>query len=159
MGLQLIIGNWIEVKDGDPRAVVLFERHYSCVNSKADHARYGFSGQGESMILLTQDCNALFGWRKLKHSDDGQIGVNCFVFRNESKLLSSSLILEAERMAWERWAGERLYTYVNSKKILSVHPGYCFLKSGWDYQRDENVKPVKTKGGLYILEKYGLATA
>lgn len=143
---MLITGYWIEVSDGDSRAVGLFERHYSNTNKDTDHVRYGFSGEGESMILLTSDCRALFGWRKQKITDDGQLGVNCFIFRNESDLLSSQLILEAEKFAWHRWAGERLYTYVNGKKIKSTNPGYCFLKAGWK-------RCGRTKKGLIILEK------
>ena len=139
--------NWFEVKDGDPRAVGLFRRHYSCKNSKADHLRYGFSGQGESMILLTQDCRALFGWRKQKISDDGQKGTNCFIFRNEGSVLSSELIKEAVDLARARWGiKERLYTYVNSHKIRSTNAGTCFIKAGWKRLKE------RSKGGLTILE-------
>ena len=152
---KMINGNWIEVKDGDVRAVALYRNHYSCTNKSADHVRYGFSGQGESMILLTVDCRAVFGWRKLKQSDDGQEGVNCFVFQNNSVLISSELIKEADELAWGKWQGERLYTYVNSKKIKSAHPGYCFIKAGWDYQRNEKGKPVLSKKNkLHVLEVY-----
>jgi len=45
-----------------------------------------------------------------------------------------------------KWPGERLYTYVNSHKIRSTNPGYCFLRAGWR-------KCGMTKGGLIILEK------
>jgi len=148
---MLNIGNWIEIKDGDPRAVAIYRRHYSCKNKKGDLVRYGFSGQGESMILLTPDCSALFGWRKQSINDDGQAGVNCFVFRNESEILSSDLIKEADDMAWQRWPGERLYTYVNSKKIRSSNPGYCFLMAGWQ-------RCGMSKGGLTILEIYPTPT-
>lgn len=136
---------WAEVRDGDPRAVGLFRRHYSCTNKDADHVRYGFSGQGESMMLLTPDGLALFGWRRQKIHDDGQEGVNCFVFRNEGPTLSSELVREACEWAWVRWPGERLYTYVNAKKIRSVNPGCCFKEAGWR-------TCGKSKGGLTILE-------
>jgi hypothetical protein len=148
--LNLIVGNWIEVPDGDPRAVGLYRRHYSAHKYNhgipIDYVAKGFSGIGESMILLTSDGRALFGWRKQKISDAGQIGVNCFVFRLESKeYLASGLIKEADEMAWDRWPGERLYTYVNSKKIRSTNPGFCFLQAGWR-------RCGLTKGGLVILE-------
>lgn len=142
---------WFEVKDGDPRAVSLYRKHYSARQSNhgmpIDYCRYGFSGNGESMILLTQDCRALFGWKFQKIHDDKQVGVNCFIFRNESNILSSVLILEAEELAWERWGSERLYTYVNSEKIKSTNPGYCFLRAGW-------IRCGKSPKGLVILEKY-----
>ena len=106
------------------------------------------------MILLTLDCKALFGWRKQKITDDKQSGVNCFVFRNEGNILSSELIKEADELAWNRWGDSRHYTYVNKEKIASKHAGYCFIMAGWDYQRDDKGKPILTKGGLYILERF-----
>lgn len=144
---MLNLGYWFAIKDGDPRAVALMRRHYSHkkTNHYKDLVRYGFSGQGESLILMTVDCKALFGWCKQKQRDDGQQGVNCFVFRNEGSVLSSELIKEACELAWQRWHGERLFTYVNSKKIKSDNPGYCFKVAGWNYCG-------KSKGGLDILE-------
>jgi len=107
------------------------------------------------MTLLTVDGRALFAWRNgIDDCIPPQLGVNCAVFRNEGDFLSSMLIKEAEELAWRKWPNERLYTYVNGQKIRSHHPGYCFIKAGWDYQRDECGKPVLTKGGLYILEKF-----
>jgi hypothetical protein len=82
------------------------------------------------MVLLTPDDKALFVWRKFI-SGDGQQGVNCAVFRNESAARSSDLIRAAQAMAWERWPGSRLYTYVNPRKIRSNNPGCCFIKAGW----------------------------
>ena len=94
---------------------------------------------------MTTDSLALFVWRKFI-SDDNQNGINCSVFRNEGPILSSVLILEAEQLAWSRWPRERLYTYVNSKKIQSVNPGFCFKKAGW---KTCEIKP----SGLHVLEK------
>ena len=99
------------------------------------------------MVLLTPRADALFVWRKF--IDDAiprQTGVNCAVFRNEGPQLSSFLILEAMVLAWERWPGERLYTYINPKKVRRKRdPGRCFLRAGW--------KPCgQTMGGLLILD-------
>lgn len=139
---------WFEVRDGDPRAVGIFERHYSCYKPKngrkIDRVRYGFSGNGESLVLLTQDCRALFCWRKVV-----EVGINCSVFRNEGAFKSSALIQEACELAWMKWPGERLYTFVNSKKIRSSNPGYCFKMAGWNFWG-------MSKGGLHIFEKMGL---
>jgi len=142
--------HWYSVKDGDPRAAALYERHYSCVNVRA-RKRTGdkrIAGMGEKLILLTSDCKALFGWRRFTRGPDlaGQEGVCCFVFRNEGDVLSSELILEAEQAAWQRWPGERLFTYINPARIQSSNPGYCFKVAGWR-------KCGATQGGLVILEK------
>ncbi len=117
---------WREAKDGDDRARGIFERHYSRKHYADGRRPLLFVGPGEKMVLLTAGCDALFVWRKFL-SGDGQRGVNCAVFRNEGPLLSSFLIEEACQLAWGRWPGERLYTYVNPRKVRSSNPGYCFL--------------------------------
>ena len=136
---------WFQVKDGDPRLRWLLNRHYSVRHYK-DNRKVRLSiGPGEKLAYLTTDGLAGFAWRKFK-DDSGQVGINCAIFHNEGPELSSSLILEAEQLAWARWPGERLYTYVSPKKIKSCNPGYCFKMAGWKVCG-------RTKGGLVILEK------
>jgi len=127
----MIDGHWIGVKDGDARARALFHRHYSYRSYADGRQSKLFVGPGEKMVLLTQDCRALFVWRKFI-SMDGQQGINCAVFRNEGSVLSSELIHEACELAWLRWPNERLYTYVNAGAVSSVNPGYCFKVAGWN---------------------------
>lgn len=123
---------WIKVRDGNQTALAIFDRHYT---SRRAHVRKidQFVGPGAHTVLLTPDARALFVWRKFK-DDSGQTGVNCAVFRNECAwggVTSSSLIIAAERIAWERWPGERLYTYVDARRVRSTNPGYCFICAGW----------------------------
>jgi hypothetical protein len=136
---------WLTVRDGDCRARAIFDRHYSRRHYADGRKPKLFVGPGEKMVLLTEQADALFIWRKFI-SDAGQIGVNCAVFRNESTYLSSELIQEACDLAGLRWPGERLYTYVNGTKIRSANPGCCFIKAGWR-------KCGRSKHGLFILEK------
>ena len=144
--------HWLTCSDGDARAYALMRRHYSFHayqdgrrQDAGNPNRHLFVGPGEKMVLLTVECDALWVWRKFI-SADGQRGVNCAVFRNESSVMSSTLILEAEQLAWTRWPGERLYTYVDGRKIKSKNPGYCYKKAGWHVCG-------KTSKGLTILEK------
>jgi len=44
---------------------------------------------------LKEGRKALFVWRKFE-DDSGQKGINCSIFRNESDILSSDLIREAD---------------------------------------------------------------
>lgn len=125
-----LCNHWIPILDGDPRAAAIYNRHYSARHYRDGRQRRLFVGPGEKLALLTVDCNALFVWRKFR-SMDGQQGVNCAVFRNESAALSSELIKEACAIAWQRWPGQRLYTYVNDSKVRSCNPGYCFKMAGW----------------------------
>lgn len=131
------IGYWLSVRDGDPRAFALFQRHYS-YHDYADgrRQRYGYRnrflicGPGEKLLLLGADERALFGWRRGSDASQGYC-VSCTVFRNESGQRSSDLIREAAALAWEKWPGERLVTYVDPRKVKSSNPGYCFLMAGW----------------------------
>jgi hypothetical protein len=137
--------HWHAIPDGSPQGRWMLNRHYSARHYKDGRKPKLFIGPGEKMALMTADGLALFVWRKFI-SDAGQTGVNCAVFRNEGPELSSALIQEAEGLAWQRWPGQRLYTYINPKKIRSTNPGYCFLMAGW-------TKSGISKGGFFILEK------
>lgn len=137
---------WLEIKDGNGTARKLFDRHYSRRRYRDGRKPKLFVGPGEKVVLMTPDQSALFVWRKFKSADNQQ-GVNCAIFRNEGNRLSSDLILEAEKIAWGKWPNERLYTYINAKKIRSSNPGYCFLQAGW---RKCGITKVH---GLIVLEK------
>jgi hypothetical protein len=145
---------WLPAVDGDPRARAIMRRHYSARHYRDGRNPLLFVGPGEKMVLLTPKCDALFVWRKFI-SDDGQEGVNCAVFRYEGSVqcrnsghshCASRMVEEACELAWQRWPGERLYTYVDPKKVRSSNPGYCFKRAGWRFVG-------KTKRGLHILER------
>lgn len=130
LGMRFDSFAWVHSKDANPTARGLFVRHYSYRPYADGRKPQKFVGPGEYMVLLTPEADALFVWRKFI-SADGQQGVNCSVFRNESEHRSSDLIREASALARERWPNERLYTYVNPRKIQSSNPGYCFQMAGW----------------------------
>jgi hypothetical protein len=136
---------WLEWRDGNAHARQLFDRHYSRRRYADGRRPKLFVGPGEKMVLMTPCGRALFVWRRFI-SDDGQNGVNCAIFRNEGAGRSSDLIQEACRLAWCRWPTERLYTYVNPRRVASANPGYCFKCAGW--QRCG----ITTKG-LLIFER------
>lgn len=138
--------HWIAVKDGDDRARALYLRHYSARPRSKTGNYTKFTGPGEHVLLMTVDCLALFLWRFERYRKDGQEGINCAIFRNESAVQSSTLIQEACKRAWERWPAARLFTYVNPRRIRSTNPGYCFKKAGFR-------RCGMSKGGLVILER------
>lgn len=121
---------WVPVKDGNETVRKIFDRHYSRYFYKDGRKPALFVGPGSKMVLMTPCARGIFVWRKFI-SGDGQEGVNCAIFRNEGAGRSSDLIREAMRLAWERWPGERLYTYVNGRAVESRNPGYCFMMAGW----------------------------
>jgi hypothetical protein len=137
--------HWLPAQDGDPRALALYQRHYSCMNQRPLNRQ--FMPPGEKMVLLTQACDALFGWlRNTVERYDKQVGVCCQIFRNESPILSSVLIEEACELAWQKWPSERLFTYVDASKVRSVNPGACFKYAGWR-------QCGRSKAGLVLLER------
>ncbi len=131
IGLCQVSAHWYETRDGDPQAAALFQRHYSCIQVKTTGNRARFAGPGEHLVLIDGAGTALFVWRRERFRLDGQHGINCSVFRNESAERSSALIEEAMEVAWSRWPGERLFTFVDARKVMSTNPGYCFLCAGW----------------------------
>lgn len=141
--------NWYGINRADFRGLALYERHYSARVYKDGRKRKQYAPPGSPMCLLTVKCDALFGWVKNKiPRKDGQVGINCFVFRNESAVLSSQLIREADALAWQRWPEDgRHFTYVDPEKVgdAEKNPGYCFIKAGWR-------RAGKSKRGLLILE-------
>jgi hypothetical protein len=145
---------WKRVKKTNRKAVELYSRHYSSYKSgksMSDWLNSGITPPGESTTLLLSDGDkaeecALFVWVKQKYRLDDQEGVMCSIFRNESEYLSSELIRMAEVKAWERWPGERLFTFVDADKVNSPNPGYCFKVAGW-------WSAGEAKNGQVILEK------
>lgn len=129
----LPLATWVPILDGEQAAREQFERHYSAASSLKRRRERGtklFAGPGQKLVLATPCRRALFVWRKFISRDD-QTGVSCAVFRNEGAGLSSDLIREADRIADERWPGERHFTYVNPRKVRSANPGFCFKMAGW----------------------------
>lgn len=144
-------GYWMPIKDADWRGRALYNRHYSALAYSDGRRPKRFAGPGYKLCLMTPDAKALLVWR-LFRDKSGQQGVNCAIFRNEEAfggaVLSSDLILAAEHMAWQRWPDQRLYTYVNPRRVESQNPGYCFKCAGWQVCGE-----TKTRK-LIILEKW-----
>lgn len=143
-------GHWLASWRSDPRAAALYRRHYSAEkNAKAGLRDLNFMGPGETMVLLSSDCSAVFAWQRNVGGPrlDGQAGICCTLFRNEGTILSSELIREADDLAWRRWPGERHFTYVNAGKVRRKRdPGRCFLRADWRYAG-------ASKSGLLLLER------
>jgi hypothetical protein len=137
--------DWWVTKDGDLDCLDMHARHYSRYEYADERERTLFVGPGDKLVLRTESADAVFVWRNFTN-DSGDVGVNCAVFRNESEHLSSSLIRQADAIADEAWTDRRHYTYVNSEKVASANPGYCFLAAGWR-------RCGRTKSGLLILER------
>jgi hypothetical protein len=147
---------WIPIKDGNVSGMNIFLRHYT---ARQTRKVYQFIGPGDKEAYLTPDAKALFVWRKFI-SDAGEKGINCAVFRNEGSLAgkSSELIEAACWLAWDRWPGERLYTYIDPSKVKHKRdPGRCFRKAGFRYvyiKVGKQLHRKRTKSGKLIMERF-----
>ena len=142
------MADWYLTKDGDKSCLELYRRHYSAKKAYKDgRERFQFVGPGYSIVLRTARADALFVW--LDHIDDTipkQEGIECTVFRNESRITSSKLIRQADAIADHAWPGQRHYTKVNPEEVRSGYPGWCFVRAGWK-------RCGMTKGGLLLFER------
>ena len=142
---------WVQRKDGDAKCREIFDRHYSRYFYKDGRKPKLFVGPGEKMVLLHAKENALCVWRKFISADNQQ-GINCSIFRNESEERASELLRSAMALAWERWPGQRFFTYVNPRAVRPTFErnrpvwGWCFYKAGWSF-----CGVTKTRG-YHILE-------
>jgi hypothetical protein len=92
-----------------------------------------FAYSGRKLVLRDAPGTVLFVWMycDLELRMDGQAGYYCSIFRNESSRLSSEIIIEAVMLAFAKWGPNRVFTYVDPRKIRSSNPGYCFQMAGW----------------------------
>ena len=146
---SLIHEGWMELKDGDESCRTIFDRHYSRRVYADGRKPKLFVGPGHKRVFMLADGRALFVWNKFI-SGDGQQGVNCAVFRSESDELASVLIQQAVVLAREEWPSERLFTYIDPRKVRPTmfrgYPvwGWCFYKAGWKFV-------TVGKGGKHVL--------
>jgi len=133
----------------------LADKHYTRRKGSIGKPQFTYSGRKLVLRDAAGTCVFAWVWPQDDKRMDGQFGYNCAIFRNESSRRASDIILEAESAAVEKWGPGRAYTFVDSRKIQRTRqPGRCFLKAGWKYQRDLDGKPLLTKSGKHILEKF-----
>lgn len=125
---------WMVVPKFTPAAALLADGHYS----RRTIGSPQFMPPGQTLVLLTGDELAVFGWWR-PHPDAGIKALNgldgwtCTIFRNTGPQLSSALILaaEAELLARYDCGPDGLITYVWDARVRSPNPGYCFKAAGW----------------------------
>lgn len=121
----------------------LRSRHYSTFGSTGRTV----GPPGRVLILRTAD--GLAGW--ITHwparalALDGLDAWRCSLFRNEGPRLSSELVLEAEALTRATWGesdewGEPAprdgwITWIDTRKVASPNPGFCFKVAGWEVDR------------------------
>lgn len=127
-------GYWHIVGKFEADAASLADRHYS----RRKIGSPQFMPPGQTLILLGMMHDAVWGWwrphpRSGLKAINGLDGWTCTIFRNESRMLSSELVLQAESVLWAMHdcGPDGLLTYVWDRKVQSTNPGYCFQMAGW----------------------------
>lgn len=141
----------------DPEMAMLADRHYSRRTVGARQFLYS----GRKLVIRDAAGDVLFAWLYPDPTMrmDGQIGYNCAIFRNESTRRSSEIILECERLAFEKWGPNRLYTYVDPEKTKTIMRrgkrivGFSYRKAGWKPLVWKNGQTRISKAGQHLLVK------
>lgn len=130
----------MEVQDGNPTARDLFTRHCSNQHRRRGKAQPALIvGPGYKLVLVTADGGAVCAWRAEKFRADGQEGVECAIYRREQGELASKMLRAAMELAWARWPGTRLFTFVDPREVQPTwragRPtwGHCFYQAGWRF--------------------------
>ena len=139
---------WTLSHRADVRARPLADRHYSRKTIGAAH----FTPPGRCLVLLTENADALWvtSWPYAEYVKHDWAGAwLCSLFRNESPVLSSELIIQAVRATKWKWDPPPtlgMITFVDTTKVKRKRDwGRCYRKAGF--------KEVgKTKGGLIVLQ-------
>ena len=89
----------------DHEMAQLADRHYSRRTVGARQFLYS----GRKLVLRNAEGTILFAWLYPDPAMrmDGQTGLTCAIFRNESTRKASEIILEAERHAFKKWGGAK----------------------------------------------------
>jgi len=120
---------WTRTNKFDAECAALADRHYS----RRTIGSPQFMPPGQTIVLKAP--GAVWGWWRPHPSSgikamNGLDGWTCTIFRNESSVLSSLMVLDAERFI-EECGPDGLITYVWDKRVRSCNPGACFKKAGW----------------------------
>lgn len=137
---------WRLSNRADPLAVAIADRHYN----RQKPGTSQFVPPGRCVVLLSEDVRAVWvtSWPFAEYVRHEWAGawVNS-LFRNEGAGLSSELIREAIAATCFFWDPPELglVTFVDSAKVRSTNPGYCYLRAGFH-------KVGYTQGGLVALQ-------
>ena len=137
--------NWRLSHRADPNGVALADRHYNRQTIGAPQ----FVPPGRCLVLITDGALWVTSWpyaEYVKHDWPGA-WINS-LFRNESGVLSSQLIIEAVAATRYHWpVPERgLITFVDSNAVRKKRdPGRCYRRAGFEHVGF-------TKGGLYAFQ-------
>lgn len=144
----MFITDWTEVHKGDTRCRLLADRHYS--RQTPGHPMFTRPGYNQVLYTSDQKGEAVWVWFRPKWESgikgterkDKLRAIECTLFRNETSILSSALIMDACLFlcGWARaqdveWPDGAITGIKSSATVRrrSKHalPGKCYRDAGW----------------------------
>jgi len=135
--VDLGLDHWERAASGkfDKIGCALADGHYS----RRTPGSPQFMPPGQTLVLISKDRLAVWGWwrpdpRSGIKAMNGLDGWTCSIFRNTGPVLSSALVLDAERAIRQMGWGcgpDGFLSYVWCAKVRSSNPGYCYQQAGW----------------------------
>ena len=137
--------DWRISNRADPAAAAIADRHYS----RQKPGTSQFVPPGRCLVLIADHALWVTSWPFAEYVKHQWAGAwVCSLFRNESALLSSTLIKQAVACTVWRWGApppQGMVTFVDRTKVKKKRdPGRCYLRAGWRVCGE-------TKGGLLAL--------
>lgn len=143
---------WYHVSHVDNRARLLADDHYS----RQTPGAVEFTPPGNKIVLIVPHANPLRRplalWASQRPAPSSGIGrADGFdywhnaIFRNESDLRASDLIIEAMQITkhfWPTLPADGFHTFVDPEKVRGVKvrgelvKGFCFMKAGFELHPD-----------------------
>lgn len=130
------VGPWMLRDHCDAAACALADRHYS--RRRPRSGQIGPPGRKLVMVTPCERAVWLTHWPFAAIALDGMDAWRCTIFRNEGAGLSSELIREAMDLTAQRWGEvprDGWITWIDTRKVASANPGYCFKQAGWRLDR------------------------
>jgi hypothetical protein len=131
-GLEVGAGLW-QVRDSKNKAALaLADRHYSRKTKGSN--QIGPPGRKLTFVTPCERAVWLTHWPDAQLTLDGLDAWRCSIFRNEGAGLSSDLIRAAMALTAELWIArpaDGWVTWIDTRKVASPNPGYCYKQAGW----------------------------
>jgi len=133
----LPLADLIPIRDGDPDARTMYDRHYSARHYRDGRRPLKLIGPGQYLLLTDPYRTCLIGFRRSNRPIAGQTGIYLTVFRNESPRRASDILRRACRLAFDRWTDETtIFTFINPRRTRAAVPGYSFIRAGFRHIAD-----------------------
>jgi hypothetical protein len=116
----------------DSAANALADRHYS--RRRPGSGQVGPPGRKLVMVTPCERATWVSHWPYANLALDKLDAWRCTIFRNEGAGLASDLIAAAMGLTasvWGELPPDGWLTWVDTRKVNSHHPGYCFKRAGW----------------------------